>query len=61
MINRGEHLTTEGLRKIVAIRVSINWGLSVKLKAAFPNTIPVARPAMSSLGIPDPHWLAGFT
>jgi hypothetical protein len=24
MINRGEHLTTEGLRKIVAIRVSIN-------------------------------------
>jgi hypothetical protein len=55
MINRGEHLTTEGLRKIVAIRVSINCGLSVKLKAAFPNTIPVARPAMSSLGIPDPH------
>ena len=28
MINRGEHLTPEGLRKIVAIRTSINNGLS---------------------------------
>ena len=39
-----EHLTTEGLRKVVSIRASSNNGLSDELKAAFPNTIPAPRP-----------------
>ena len=40
-MNRGEHLTIEGLQKIVAIKASMNRGLSDKLKQAFPNIIPV--------------------
>lgn len=44
LISRKEHLTIEGLRKIVAIRASINKGLSVTLKEAFPRIIPVSRP-----------------
>ena len=34
IINNKEHLTPEGLRKIVAIRASMNRGLSDKLKLA---------------------------
>jgi hypothetical protein len=34
MVNK-EHLTHEGLRKIVAIRALMNLGLSEKLKEAF--------------------------
>ena len=35
-MKRKEHVTPEGLRKIVAIKASMNWGLSDKLKVAFP-------------------------
>jgi len=43
MMSRKEHLTNEGLQKIVNIRAKINRGLSDELKIAFPNTIPVLR------------------
>ena len=41
---KGEHLTQEGLRKIVAIRAMMNLGLSDKLKLAFPDVVRVERP-----------------
>ena len=37
LINRKEHLTEDGFRKIIGIKAAINWGLSEKLKIAFPN------------------------
>jgi len=40
LMSRKEHLTIEGLHKIVAIKASLNLGLSDKLKVAFPNVIP---------------------
>ena len=40
MMRQKEHLTIEGLHKIVAIKASLNLGLSDKLKVAFPNVIP---------------------
>ena len=43
-MERKEHLTQEGLEKIVGIKAAINRGLSDKLKVAFPDIIPVARP-----------------
>ena len=43
-IKRKEHLTKEGLLKIVAIRASMNRGLSEKLLEAFPDVVPVERP-----------------
>ena len=62
LMNRQEHLTVlEGLNKVVAIKASINKGLSSAFKAAFPNIQPVARPLVPNQSIPHPQWLAGFT
>jgi hypothetical protein len=44
LMNLKEHLTTEGLHKILSIRASINQGLTEKLKTAFPGIVPVSRP-----------------
>jgi hypothetical protein len=44
----------------VAIKASLNKGLSVELKTAFPNTIPANRPVVDQV-IRDPYWIAGFT
>jgi hypothetical protein len=60
LISNKEHLSQEGLHKIVAIKASINLGLSVVLKAAFPNITPVSRPVLVNQEIKDPYWLAGF-
>jgi len=50
-----EHLTIEGLRKIFAIKASLNLGLSEELKVAFLNIIPVKRPLVVDQVIKDPH------
>lgn len=62
-----KHLTKEGVNKILAIKASLNKGLSDKLKAAFPNIAPVKRPlvkiACSSKERKEkvnPYWVAGF-
>lgn len=60
LLNRKEQSTLEGVQKIVNYRASMNLGLSVLLKKAFPNTIAVPRPLVSFNGIPDPNWLTGF-
>ena len=63
IIKNKEHLTMDGLNKIVAIRASWNLGLSVaaRIKAAFPAIIPIQRPLTLDQKISDPYWLAGFT
>ena len=61
LIEQKEHLTEEGLCKIIAIKGSMNLGLSEELKAAFPGIIPVERPSVYDILIRDPNWLAGFT
>lgn len=55
LIIRGEHLTAEGLDKVVAIKASMNRGLSLDLKAAFPGVIPVSRPLVDSEITPNPY------
>ncbi len=63
LVLRQEHVTPEGLQKIVAIKASMNRGLSDELKTAFPNIITVARPLVvgaTATEIKDPNWLAGF-
>ena len=44
LIEKKEHLSMEGLLKIVSIKASMNQGLSSQLKEAFPNIVPAARP-----------------
>jgi hypothetical protein len=54
-----EHLSNEGLRKIVSIRASLNYGLSDELKKVFPHIIPILRPLVENVEL-RPYWLAGF-
>ena len=55
LILNKEHLTEEGIGKIVGIKASINKGLSDELKTAFPDIIPVPRPQVEDPEIKDPH------
>lgn len=60
LIKNKQHLTIEGIQKIVNLRASINLGGSESLKEAFPNTVPVERPVIEDIAIDDPYWFAGF-
>lgn len=56
-----QHLTPEGLEKIVAIRISLNLGISGELSKAFPsllNKAPV-RALISNTKIPHADWVVG--
>jgi len=55
LMNRQEHLTPEGLMKIVSIKAAMNKGLSEDLQTAFPNVTPVSRPIVDVPTIPDPN------
>ena len=63
LISCKEHLTKDGLDKLVAIKSSVNRGLPVELKQDFSHVEPVSRPLIdkNKKNIPDPSWLAGFT
>ena len=50
-----EHLTIEGLIKIVNIRTSMNRGLSEILHTNFPDVVPVAIPLVENKTIEDPN------
>ena len=60
-MKRKDHLSDEGLIKIVAMKASMNLGLSEKQKLAFPDVVPVERPLVELPQTIDPYWLAGFT
>lgn len=60
LINKKEHLTQEGLRSIIAIKASMNLGLSDELKVAFPDVNPEPRPLINQERIQDSNWLVGF-
>ena len=58
-----EHLTEEGLKKIIGIRKANNQGTILpELEKAFPNITRVERPDVkNNKGTVDPNWIAGFT
>jgi len=62
IMKRGEHITIEGLQKIINIRASLNKGLTTSLIKAFPNNIPLPRPPVPfNKDKIHPQWIAGFT
>lgn len=62
MMQRREHLTNQGLQKIINIRASINKGLSPLLKEAFPTSVAVPRSPLQLYNTKlHPQWVAGFT
>lgn len=50
-----EHLTLEGLRQIVAIRATMNRGLSKMQSEAFPDVVPMERPLVELPTTIDPE------
>jgi LAGLIDADG endonuclease len=50
-----EHLTLEGLQKIINIKATLNFGLSKELQLMFPETIPVPRLLIETCKIPHPQ------
>jgi len=60
MMKAKEHLTESGVNKIVAMKASMNNGLSADLCAAFPNLKPVSRPLVENKKVPHEQWIAGF-
>lgn len=57
LILNKEHLTMEGLRKIAAIKATMNRGLSEELKVTFTNITLVERPSVIEAKIQDPSSL----
>jgi hypothetical protein len=55
LIINQEHLTIDGLNKIIAIKASMNLGLSEEIKIAFPNIIPTVRPLVKNPEIRSPN------
>lgn len=61
MMKNKEHLTLDGLKKVLSIKASLNLGLSDDLNVSFPNIKPVLRPLVLDKDIPHADWVAGFT
>lgn len=57
-----EHLSKEGLLKLVGIKSPLNFGLPKGLQEAFPNwkELEIDRPCYVFKGIANPFWMAGF-
>jgi hypothetical protein len=55
LMNKGEHLTIDGLKEILRIKASINKGLTEELKTVFPDIIPVDRPLVELQKSIDPN------
>lgn len=63
LMNLKEHLTVDGVKKIVSIRAAINTGLPNTLKLEFPDVIPFLRPLSESITSFKPFpsaWVVGF-
>ena len=71
IVVRKEHLTPEGLAKIIYLKTFINKGLSEKVKNKYIS-LKIDTPTLAQLptiipenftasAIPDPNWLVGFT
>lgn len=62
LLKKKEHLTIEGLRKIVALRLATNRRrFYLELESDFSNITSVERPDVQNVQIKDPNWIAGFT
>lgn len=60
LMDKGEHLTVDGLIKIINLKASLNKGLSNELKVFFPKVIEITRPKFDLPITMDYNWIAGF-
>lgn len=59
MVNK-EHLTMEGLKKILSLKCLMNLGLNEGLKQRLSEIVPIERPKFILTGTLDLFWLSGF-
>jgi hypothetical protein len=64
IIKNKEHLSIEGILKLVGIKATLNWGLSDKFKESFPTAKAVVRPSVIyntlNVKIKNLNWIRGF-
>ena len=60
LINKKEHLTLEGIEKIINIRASMNKKLIDRFNKDFPNIKPIKESFIVNIDISDLHWITGF-
>ena len=60
LMDKGEHLTKDGLIKIANLKASLNKGLSNELKVFFPEVIAITRPKIDLPINIDYNWIGGF-
>jgi hypothetical protein len=61
IMSKDEHLTLEGLLKIIALKAHFKTGLSELLLTNFLNFIPVIKPSFEpNLSLMNINWLCGF-
>ena len=64
LIKNKEHLSIEGLLKLVGIKATLNWGLSDKFKEIFPTVKAAVRPSViynsSDVKVKSLNWIRGF-
>jgi hypothetical protein len=64
IIKNKEHLSIEGLLKLVGIKATLNLGLSDKFKESFPTVKAVVRPSVIyntlNVKIKNLNWIRGF-
>jgi hypothetical protein len=61
LVRDKQHITLEGFKEIVAIKSSLNKGLSEELKHVFPDVTALPRPMFQPTKIFNSHWISGFT
>lgn len=61
LVTNKEHLTDEGIQKLIHLKSALNKGLSETLKLAFPTILVLARPIYKGPTSPlNPYWVSGF-
>lgn len=61
LVKNKEHLTEEGLQKIINLKSALNKGLSETLKLAFPAVLVLERPEYTGPTTRlNPYWVSGF-
>src|SRR5204863_8221313 len=61
LMNNKEHLSIEGIQKIISIKSSMNLGISDFNNSEFKIYIPVKRPIILIKNILNFNWVSGFT
>lgn len=61
IVSNKEHLTLEGLNRLVSIKASMNKGISKELKPLLLDIKPMVLSITERNTVTNPYWFAGFT